>query len=371
MRTAPKFWWKRPRLLSLSLIQMVSLLPASFVYNFIASKRMAQEGLEIDIPVICVGNPVAGGAGKTPTAIKIAELLSAQGLKPVFLLRGYGGTLKGPVQVSDTEHSARHVGDEALMLSKLHPTVIAANRVDGALMAAELAADVIIMDDGFQNPGLQKNLSILVVDAAQGVGNGFVIPAGPLRLSLKNQILRAQAILLIGEGDAAVPVVRQAAKHGVPVFSAKRKNIIPKILLDKRLFAYAGIGNPRKFFDGLLGMGLNVISTFPFPDHHFYSEKDAEHILSYAEERKLSIVTTQKDHVRFYEGTKRAELASKSHVIPLELVIEDEKGFLRMIDKSISLDKKRHNYSMRSDLRNGPEGKQMVSTEYDAASVKA
>src|SRR5947199_2834355 len=183
---APRFWWDKPGALA------ALLSPFASIYGAVAARRLEQPGAHAGIPVICVGNPTVGGAGKTPTALAIARLLIEAGERPYFLTRGYGGKFGGPVLV-EAAHTAVQVGDEPLLLARVAPTVVAADRAAGAQLARENGASVIVMDDGFQNPSLAKELSILVIDGARGIGNGRVLPAGPLRVPLEPQLDRADA----------------------------------------------------------------------------------------------------------------------------------------------------------------------------------
>src|SRR5205814_1648329 len=174
-------------------------------YGAVSVRRLAQPGTRADVPVICLGNLTVGGAGKTPAAIAVARLLIAAGEKPMFLTRGYGGSIARPVAVT-AQHSAAEVGDEPLLLARVAPTVVARDRAAGARLAKENGASVIVMDDGFQNPCLAKDLSILVIDGTRGIGNARIIPAGPLRAPLEPQLERAQAILIVGEAKGASPL---------------------------------------------------------------------------------------------------------------------------------------------------------------------
>ncbi len=180
---------------------------------------MARPGVTLDVPVICIGNLVVGGAGKTPTALEVASVCRKLKLNPGFLTRGYGGRERGPLCVSAGAHTAEDVGDEALLLAQFAPTVIAADRPSGAKLLAQLGADVVVMDDGFQNPSLDKDLSLVVIDAERGIGNGFVFPAGPLRAPLAAQIRIADALVVLGEG-AGGKAVRIAARAGRPTLRA-------------------------------------------------------------------------------------------------------------------------------------------------------
>src|SRR5882724_7860421 len=237
---SPGFWWKEPGIAS------ALLSPFAAIYGSIAARRLAQTGARAGVPVICVGNPTVGGAGKTPAAIAIARLLMAAGERPMFLTRGYGGRLAGPVMV-EAGHSATQVGDEPLLLARVAPAIVAQDRSAGARLAVESGARVIVMDDGFQNPALAKDFSILVVDGSRQIGNGRVIPAGPLRAPLAPQFARADAILIVGAGSDALPLGIPA---GLPVFHGVLEPDAGtvKSLAGRKVLAFAGIGAPEKFF---------------------------------------------------------------------------------------------------------------------------
>src|SRR4051794_12285931 len=210
---APRFWWDKPG-------AMAALLsPFASIYGAVAARWLEQPGAHAGIPVICIGNPTVGGAGKTPAALAIARLLIEAGERPYFLTRGYGGKFGGRVLV-EAAHTAVQVGDEPLLLARLAPTVVAADRTAGAQLARENGASVIVMDDGFQNPSLAKELSILVIDGARGIGNGRVLPAGPLRAPLKPQLDRAHAILIVGDVTGTAPVIMAARSRKLPLFHA-------------------------------------------------------------------------------------------------------------------------------------------------------
>ena len=210
---APGFWWKRDSILG------GLLSPLGTLYGAVAAARLRRPSFRAGVPVICVGNFVAGGAGKTPVALAITERLAALGRRPVFLTRGYGGTLRGPALVDLSLHDARQTGDEPQILAALAPTVISARRDAGAKLAATLG-DVIVMDDGLQNPSLARTFSIAVVDGATGIGNGRCIPAGPLRAPMTDQWGLVQAVAVIGEGTPGDVVAEEAAGLGVPVLQA-------------------------------------------------------------------------------------------------------------------------------------------------------
>lgn len=317
---APSFWWRsRPDWKALL------LWPFGAIYGAVTARRMLKrpEG-SVNAPVVCIGNFVAGGAGKTPFSLALAGELSSRGYSPVFLLRGYGGRLKGPVLVDRKIHSALDVGDEALLLAKERPTVVSRDRLAGAELAAS-HGDIVIMDDGFQNPRLQKDFSIVLVDAATGTGNGFCLPAGPLRAPLRRQIVAASALAVIGGGEAAKPAVRLASRKGLPLFHAKLETRPDPELAGARVLAFAGIGRPRKFFESVLELGAEIAVEKPFPDHHPYSHSDAELLLTEADDKGLLLVTTAKDMARIQslEGEFARWLAGKARVVNVEMRIED------------------------------------------------
>ena len=227
------------------------------------------------LPVICIGNFTAGGGGKTPTAIAVAKVLKEAGERPCFLTRGYGGKTQGPVLVAKGQ-SAAEVGDETLLLAVHAPAVVAADRAAGARLIEGTDATVIVMDDGFQNPQLAKDFSLIVVDAATGLGNGLVMPAGPLRAPLDKQTPRADALLLIGEGGKTAPLAKSFEAANKPVLKARMTprgdarwlGILPVI-------GFAGIANPKKFYATLSQSGARLTGTRSFPDHHPYTERQA------------------------------------------------------------------------------------------------
>lgn len=293
----------------------------------IAARRLAEQGGRADIPVICVGNPVAGGAGKTPTAIAIAGILKRSGRRPVFLSRGYGGRLAGPIEVDPARHRSADVGDEPLLLARYAPAIVSRDRLGGAALAASLG-DVIVMDDGFQNPLLTKDLSLLVVDGGSGVGNGLCVPAGPLRAPLDEQLARAQGLVLIGTGAAGERVASAAASHGLAVHRASLEPD-PRAVAELRgrdVLAFAGIGRPQKFADTLRSVGCDVVQLSAFGDHHRFTASEARGLLVAAERAQLTLVTTEKDMVRLSgeADASLGELARRSRVLPVSLVFGDD-----------------------------------------------
>lgn len=246
------------------------------------------------VPVICVGNLVAGGAGKTPVVLALAAEIAALGVAPHIVTRGYGGRLAGPLRVDRGRHDAASVGDEALLLAAGSPAWVARNRAEGVRRAVAAGAEAILLDDGFQNPGVAKDLSLIVVDAAYGFGNRRVIPAGPLREPVEAGLARADAIVLIGEGDAPIGV----AESGCPILRAELVPIAGERFASAPVVAFAGIGHPEKFVATLRRVGATVIAAHAFPDHHPYDDSEIAGLRDEAARAGAQLVTTAKDWVR-------------------------------------------------------------------------
>ncbi|PIK72232.1 tetraacyldisaccharide 4'-kinase [Methylobacterium frigidaeris] len=292
---APGFWWREEPTSAVRL-----LAPLSAVYGALAARRMSQAGAQPPCPVVCVGNFTLGGAGKTPAALAVAGLLGGLGQRPAFLSRGYGGRLPGPVRVDPARHGARDVGDEPLLLARAAPAIVARDRVAGAQACREAGADVVVMDDGLQNPSLAKTLAIAVFDGAVGLGNGQVFPAGPLRAPAEGQWRRIHAVLVIGEGAPGARVLAEARARGLP---ALRGRLAPDPAAAERLrgrpvLAFAGIGRPDKFFTTLREVGADLRESRAFPDHHAFTEAETDALAAEATRRDLLLVTTEKDRVR-------------------------------------------------------------------------
>lgn len=323
----PPFWWREAG------ASARLLAPFAGAYGAIAAERMRCAGTRAAVPVICVGNLTVGGGGKTPTAIAIAHLLLRAGLRPVFLSRGYGGALAGPVRVS-ADARAAEVGDEPLLLARIAPTIVARDRLAGAAAAVKESADVIVMDDGLQNPALVKDMALVTLDGRRGVGNGCVIPAGPLRAPLAAQLDCAHAVLLVGEaGASAQAVLREAQRRGLPIFTGRLEPTTAAAeWAGRRALAFAGIADPGKFFATLADAGVAVAADYAFPDHHRYSGADAVRLLARAERDGLQLVTTEKDAARLQGDPAVAALAAGAKPFPVTLAIGEEerfRGFLR------------------------------------------
>jgi tetraacyldisaccharide 4'-kinase len=328
---APGFYYRRSGLAAFL------LLPFSMLYGAAIARLMGWPGARAALPVICIGNPTLGGAGKTPTAIAIAHMLADMGERPAFLSRGYGGSEKGPVLADPAMHTAREVGDEPLLLAGEFPTVVARDRPAGAALARAEGASVIVMDDGFQNPSLSKDLALLVVDAATGIGNGDVFPAGPLRAPLHAQLAFAHAVVRVGRGEASRFVEEQAKADGLNVFAAELAPDpqVAASLKGKKLLAFAGIGHPRKFFGTLRLHGANIVEERAFADHHRYTAADARELLESAKARGLTLATTEKDLARMKGDAALNELVAKSTALPVRLQFENEEGVRKLLGRAL------------------------------------
>jgi tetraacyldisaccharide 4'-kinase len=322
----PAFWWRAPG------IAAALLAPAAAAYGVIAARAFKQNGHHARLPVLCVGNLTVGGSGKTPAAIAVARLFQAAGVKPVFLTRGYGGRLAGPILVDPRFHRAADVGDEPLLLARVAATIVARDRVAGAALA-ESIGNVIIMDDGFQNPSLSKDLALLVVDCRRGIGNGHMIPAGPLRAPLALQLDHADAVLAVGEEDGAQNVIAEANDHGLSIFRGHLEPDRTAIaaLRDYKVLAFAGIADPEKFFATLASAGVAAPATASFPDHHRFTAEEARDLLTRAEREALRLLTTEKDLVRLQGEEATADLAAHATALPVTLVFEKEDAVRRLV----------------------------------------
>src|SRR5262245_22767256 len=294
----PDFWY-RPASWKSHLLK-----PLAALYGAVAAHRLQREGLRAGIPVLCVGNYHGGGAGKTPTVLALTGLLRELGETPVALSRGYRGRLRGPLRVDAFRHSAADVGDEPLMLSPSVNVVVARDRADFVASAKSQGATGILMYDGFQNPALAKDASLIVIDGVRGVGNAEVMPAGPLRAPLAAQIARTDALVVIGSGNAADGVAATIAGQGKPVLRADIKPDGGSLaaLRGKRLLAFAGIGDPARFFATLRDSGVDVASTRSFPDHHPLTPHEAASLVAEAKSDGLTLVTTEKDLARLRDA---------------------------------------------------------------------
>jgi tetraacyldisaccharide 4'-kinase len=297
MIASPPFWYQQKTLPETLL--KIALMPASWIYAALVRKKFdLYYPVPMAKPVICVGNLVAGGAGKTPVVLALADLLKEKGYNPHLLTRGYGGKEAGPLQVSPGRDTAYDVGDEALLLVEKAPTWVAAKRALGAQGAIDSGANIVVMDDGFQNAVIYKDFSFLVIDGGVGLGNKQVMPAGPLREPLAFGLKRADAIVIIGEDKThAMNTIRRYTTAPILQASLVPDENNPDIK-GKEVFAFAGIGRPKKFKESLEAAGALVEGWAEFPDHYPYDDEDLREIVAAANMRGVPLITTTKDHVR-------------------------------------------------------------------------
>jgi tetraacyldisaccharide 4'-kinase len=320
----PAFWHRPPSWTS-SL-----LLPLGAIYGWVAAQRMQRRGLDAGIPVLCIGNYHTGGAGKTPTVLALASLLRDLGETPVVLSRGYGGRLRGPIRVDATRHVAEDIGDEPLMLAATLAVVVAQDRVAGVALARSQGASVIVMDDGFQNPAVVKDASLIVIDSHRGLGNGCVLPAGPLRAPLPPQLAYTDALIVVGDGTAATAVAAAIAAQSKPVLSAHLRPDAASLaaLRGKRVLAFAGIGDPARFFRTLRAGAIEVVVERAFPDHHPFSPSEIETLVADAKRDALILVTTEKDLARLQKAEGLPCWAKD--IVPFKVALQfDEPARLR------------------------------------------
>lgn len=317
MNKAPKFWNDQTILFS---ALSTALLPLSWIWRGVTAARLAWIKPEkAQLPVICIGNISVGGTGKTPFTAYLCQLLGSYGYSVCILTRGYGGKQKGPLIADPNAHSAADIGDEALMLSQNNLVCISRDRVAGArFIAANLPSDIIIMDDGMQNPWLKKDITLAVFDGAVGLGNGRILPAGPLRQSLKSA-LPSMDMAVINGGD------KTGLKQRLP---QKLTCVSPRLLPNpetadeikqRSLLAFAGIGRPQGFFDTLEACGAVLVKTLPFADHHPYSEADLTRLYLEATQLGAELITTQKDWVRL-----PPEWRERIFVLDVSLMLDDD-----------------------------------------------
>jgi len=313
----PKFWYQKPGVLSLM------LTPLSWLYRIGAflDKSLKNTPYISSIPVICVGNAITGGGGKTPTAIALMKLIKDQNIakKPVFLTRGYGANNQHARLVDIKADSALHVGDEALLLAQHAKTIVSSNRKTGAKMAEDKGFDLIIMDDGMQNYQLQKNINLLVIDRQIDFGNNKILPAGPLRETLKNVLDKTDAIICIG----------RPFQSDLPVFEStiKPEN---KLKADKKYIAFAGLALPEKFKNTLLDLKIKLAGWYEFSDHYQYTNNDIKKLKTDAKDNDANLVTTEKDFVRINNN-----LRDGIETLPISLEISNPVNLSEFIKEQL------------------------------------
>ena len=335
---APKFWYRSRSW------QAFLLSPLGMVYAWATARRQKNASpTRVDIPVICIGNLNVGGTGKTPTTIAIAQMLISRGIAVHIVSRGYGGSLKAVTQVDPRAHTADETGDEPLLMAAFAPTWVANERVAGARAAQNAGADVILLDDGFQDPSLIKDLSIIVVDATRGFGNGRCLPAGPLREPVHVGLKRANAVISIGEPEAQSQFRERSADQlgRIAHITASLKPIeMGMPWAEGRYLAFAGIGDPEKFFATLRGLGAPLVRTVALDDHQKLARPMIQRLMKEAQSMNAQLVTTEKDAARL-----PADLRSGILSLPVRLEFDDAHALETLLEPVLS---------MISDQANGP-----------------
>jgi tetraacyldisaccharide 4'-kinase len=313
---APAFWQNppaRPGLLARL------LTPLAWLWTRVTRRRLARPGARLGVPVICVGNLTAGGSGKTPTVIALVQRLSARGTAVAVVSRGHGGSLEGPVRVDERRHAAAEVGDEPLLISAFAPVWVARDRAAAGRAAEADGAAVVVMDDGMQNPDLAKDLTIVVIDAETGFGNGRVMPAGPLREPVAAGLARADLLLALGPPEARARFRAAWPELRPPVLGAALEPLATGMdWRGLRAFAFAGIGRPEKFFATLRALGAEVVAARGFADHAPYDRRLLARLQADAKVRGAQLVTTEKDAARLPASFRMRVL-----VVPVRLEPDD------------------------------------------------
>jgi len=325
---APQFWGTVPPTPLATILR-----PIGALYGWAAMQRMAQAGELAAAPVICIGNFVAGGAGKTPAAIAVARLLIEMGERVAFLSRGFGGTARGaPIRVDPLRHDAATVGDEPLLLARLAPTFVSRDRPAAAKAAIAAGASVLVLDDGLQNPSLVKDFSLALIDGGFGIGNGLCLPAGPLRAPLAAQARHVALVAVVDAGDGSLPPL-PAALGKIPTIAARLEPDAAKAawFCGKDVFAFAGIGRPEKFFETLAKLGARPVVKRSFPDHYRYAPEELEAMFGEARGANLLIVTTEKDLVRL-----PAASALDVAALPVSLQFDDAQRLARLLAEALA-----------------------------------
>jgi tetraacyldisaccharide 4'-kinase len=300
------------------------LTPVAAAYSWAGKRRLKRATpVDVGIPVICVGNLTMGGAGKTPLTAAVRKHLVSKGFRAASLSRGYGGSEEGPLKVDPAKHAAKDVGDEPLMLAASGEAWISKDRLAGGKAMVSDGVHAIVMDDGHQNPALKKTISFVAIDASLPFGNRHIFPKGPLREPIAFGLSRADAIVLMGEGESPSEL---KAFHK-PILRAKLAPVGK--LVPGRYIAFAGIGRPERFFDSLQRMpGVELAEAVPYPDHHMFEQSDLDYLMKLVTERGARLITTDKDHVRLPPNMKQTVLRAS-----VEAKFEDEAAFNALLSR--------------------------------------
>jgi tetraacyldisaccharide 4'-kinase len=324
---APGFWTKRRPTLIARLLH-----PAGLLYGRTTARRMREPGERAGAPTVCVGNFVAGGAGKTPAALALARMLIGNGRRVAFLSRGYSGAERvEPLLVDASAHTAAMVGDEPLLLAKVAPCWVGTNRLRSARRAVESGANALVLDDGLQNPALVKDLAFAVVDGETGFGNGLCVPAGPLRAPVSVQLPFVRALIVLGGDEAGLSAIAGLAP-GKPLIRAALEPdaLAAAPLIGREVVAFAGIARPEKFYATLRRVGAQIVMTRDFADHHPYTPREIEALIEEAGRRNAILATTEKDVVRLGARHARAVVT-----LPVTLRFEELGVVQRMLRQAL------------------------------------
>lgn len=332
MFKTPKFWYPKNEG-NRSLIPCL-LRPISALYQSISHQQIDRtEKTRTDVPVICVGNIVAGGAGKTPVTIALADLCRDIGFKPHILTRGYGGKTIFPAgHILDEQASYPTIGDEALLMGRTHAVCVADKRDIGAeKIVAETEADIILMDDGLQNRDLFQDIKMLVIDGASGLGNGMSIPSGPLRETLEHALKRIDAVIMIGDDAFKISDQISKLKPNCPIFVAVAEIDENGWQKDQKYIGFCGLGRPEKFKKTLAELPINLTGFYPFADHHPYGLDDLNKLQTLSKEKSAKLITTEKDMQRIPKSYQ-----DKIDVVPMRITWQNEPALRAFISKEIA-----------------------------------
>ena len=325
MIRTPEFWASRGPV-------AIALSPFSLLWAAGSClQRLISKPGKAALPIICVGNLTAGGTGKTPVTAFIYDQLTKLGYRPAILMRGYGGNAEQPVWVDHSQNQANLCGDEAVMLAESRDVMVARDRLTGAaIIAASGSYDVILMDDGLQNPHIAKDFKIAIFDGSFGIGNGMLIPAGPMRIGFKTGIGDLDAVIINGPDITGIGA---KLPPGLPQFSGKLRP--DQCMIDSYdgapLLGFAGIGRPKRFFETLVETGANLVHQLAFADHHPYSETDLVRLQEDASRYGAELITTHKDWVRL-----PVEWRNRVGFLPVTLDLDYADDLVAKIDKSIA-----------------------------------